>query len=141
MHPELQIVFDYLNEFDVAICGSSVKDYDAANDIDVMVPASVSLRHLCAELGIQYRGKWQQTPTKAIRRSRHFLIPGVNKAVQLCQNSEVERFGQHPFAVLTRSGEMLNPGVFFIEAIHGVPTTRKPASTPISARDAARLHP
>ena len=144
MHSELALVFDYLSEFDIAICGSAVKDYEVAQDIDVMVRASANIRHLCAELGIKYRGCWQQTPEIAVRRSHHFLIPGVSKAVHLCQNSQIEDFADHPFAVLVKGegskGAIFNAGKFFDMERDGVPSGGA-AVKPMSARQAARLYP
>jgi hypothetical protein len=39
MRPELRKVFERFQDYDVAIVGSALRDYDNAHDIDVLFPA------------------------------------------------------------------------------------------------------
>ena len=111
MHPDLLKVFQHLINWNIAIFGSSVRDYNKAHDIDVLFPASVNFREVCKKLGIMYRGG-QPTERGTIRRAI-LVIPGIAKQVQLCQSSEVEDFSTHPHAILLRDGRVLNEGVFY----------------------------
>jgi hypothetical protein len=106
IHPDLSKVFDHFAEDKVAVVGSAIKDYEAAKDIDVLVPADVDYPALVKKLGATYSG-WDLKDGSHLRRA-NYNIPGVAKRVQLLQNRMVGQFDQWPHAVLLRDGKTLN---------------------------------
>lgn len=110
-HPDLAKVFEHFGDDEVAVVGSAVRDYDAAKDIDVLVPAGVDYPALVKRLGATYNG-WDLADGSHQRRA-NIRVPGVEKKVQLIQNRLVSQFEEWPHAVLTREGKHLNPGKHF----------------------------
>lgn len=110
MNPELYKVFSHLREWDIAITGSAVKDFDKAKDVDVLFPASMNFRQLARELGIPYRGGFDGVGGRV--HSLHYRIDDVDKDINLIQRSGVEEFDQWPHEVLLRNGRVLNKGKF-----------------------------
>ena len=110
MKAELYSIFSHLREWEVAITGSVLRDYDAAKDIDVLFPASQNFRQLAAELGISYRGGFESDGGRV--HSLHYSIDGVDKPLNLIQRTGVEEFSQWPHEVMLRNGKRLNKGKF-----------------------------
>ena len=110
-HPDLTKVFEHFAKDDVAVVGSAVRDYDAAKDIDVLVPSGVDYQAIVKRLGAKYNG-WDLADGSHTRRA-NVTVPGVAKRVQLVQNRLVSKFDEWPHAVLTREGKQLNPGKYF----------------------------
>jgi len=92
MHPEHQRVFEHFADQEVAIVGSSLRDFDAAGDIDVLVKSSVDVPALAKKLGATYNG-WDLANGDHVRRV-NLTIPGVSKKVQLVQNRLVNEFAE-----------------------------------------------
>lgn len=114
MRPEFRRVFDRFADWDVAIVGSSLRDFDSAHDIDVLFPASQDFRQLAKDLGLKYLGKFPSPLTGGdVRRLSNTTVDGVSKPVQIISDSSVSTFDQWPHAVLLRDGRMLNQGQHF----------------------------
>lgn len=114
MRAEHQAVFLRFREWNIAIVGSSLRDYDSANDIDVLFPAAQDFRQLAKELGLKYLGKFPSPLTGGdVRRLSNLFVDGVTKPVQLISDSTVVSFEQWPHQVLLRHGVTLNAGRFF----------------------------
>jgi hypothetical protein len=129
MRYELQLVFDHLCNYEVAIFGSALwKPWHEVNDIDVLVLAGQDFRGLCKELGLRYLGAMPRGNDQ-VRRASNFRIPGVNKEVQISQHTAITSFDQQAYAVLLRDGSILHPGCYFIdedhESINGVTQPRR----------------
>jgi hypothetical protein len=120
MKPELYKVFSALREWDVAITGSVLRDYDAAGDIDVLFPASQDFRQLARELGIKYRGGFEGDGGRV--HSLKYRIPEVDKEINLIQRTGVEEFRDWPHEVLLRNGKVLNKGQYLDKAVLKEPT-------------------
>ncbi len=112
MHRDHQRVFDLFAHYDCAIVGSSLRDYDAANDIDVLFLAKEDFRQLAREYAIGYRGGFD-TPQGRVRQMRYPV--GEGKPLNLVQRSSVLKFTQWPHVVLLRDGTLLNPGVHYVK--------------------------
>lgn len=116
MRPEFQRVFTHLAEWNCAIVGSSLRDFDNAHDIDVLFPASQDFRQLARELGLKYLGRFPSAITDGdVRRLSNTVISGVPKPVQIISDSSVVTFDQWPHAVLLRNGRMLNEGRHYVK--------------------------
>lgn len=129
MHPDHTRIFEHFLAYEVAIIGSSVRDFDRANDIDVLFLPTVNFRQLCVDMGIVYRGKWDRVSPldgvpETIRQVR-MNVPGVEKRVQLTQNSRTHTFDQHPFCTLLRDGTRLNDGVYFDKEKYVIPSPKR----------------
>lgn len=111
LHPDLAKVFEHFSEDEVAVVGSAVRDYEAARDIDVLVPAGVDYPALVKRLGAKYNG-WDLADGSHLRRA-NITIPGVAKRVQILQNRLVSQFEEWPHAVLRRDGQQHNAGRHF----------------------------
>ena len=111
MRSEFWSIFSHLREFDIAITGSSLRDFDAAKDVDVLFPASQDFRQLARELGIPYRGGFDGDGGKI--HSLHYQIPGVPKMVNLFQKDTAHTFEDWPHEALLRNGKTLNEGKYF----------------------------
>lgn len=111
MHADLRTIFDYFKDDKVAIVGSSVKDFDTAHDIDVLVPAGVDYKALTERLGVKYNG-FESKDGSHIRRA-NLSVPGVKKNVQLVQNRLVDAFEEWPHALMQRDGTVLKEGKFY----------------------------
>ena len=113
MHPDLQRVFDYLKwklNAEVVVIGSAVKDYETANDVDILLPHAIEWHYAMKRLGTKYNG-WD-TPQGHLRRA-NIRVPGVRKRVQILQVSSVPTAHDHPNAALLPDGTILKPGHFF----------------------------
>jgi hypothetical protein len=109
MRPEFRKVFDRFAEWNVAIVGSSVRDFDNAHDIDLLFPADTDFRQLARELGLRYLGKFPSPLTGGdVRRLSNTTVEGVGKPIQCISDSSVTTFEQWPHTVLLRDGRMLN---------------------------------
>lgn len=96
---------------EMAIVGSSLRDWDTARDIDVLFPASTDFRQLARELGLKYLGKFPSPLTGGdVRRLSNTTVEGVKKPVQIISDSSVATFAEWPHQVLLRDGQMLNVG-------------------------------
>lgn len=117
MAPELALVFAYLEQrfpgHSFGVIGSAVKDYDNANDIDVLVPYTILLPDLAVRLGVKYNG-WD-TLQGHLRRA-NIRVPGVPKKVQLLQVESAPTPHDHPNASMLSDGTILKPGQFFDKA-------------------------
>jgi len=111
LRSEFWSIFSHLREFDIAITGSSLRDFDAAKDVDVLFPASQDFRQLARELGIPYRGGFDGDGGKI--HSLHYQIPGVPKMVNLFQKDTAHTFEDWPHEALLRNGKTLNEGKYF----------------------------
>ena len=111
MKAELYKIFSHLRDWDVAVTGSVLRDYDAAKDIDVLFPASQDFRQLARELGIVYRGGFDGDGGRV--HSLRYAIEGVDKVLNLIQRTGVEEFEEWPHECLLRNGRVLNDGKFF----------------------------
>jgi len=114
MHRELRRVFDYFGKkfpkAPIAIIGSAVKDYEAARDIDVLLPHEVEWHDAMKTLGTKYNG-WD-TVQGHLRRA-NVSVPDVSKKVQLLQVASVPTAGDHPNAALLADGTVLKAGHYF----------------------------
>jgi len=111
IHPDIAKVFEHFGDDEVAVVGSAVRDYNAAKDIDVLVPSGVDYPALVKRLGAKYNG-WDLADGSHLRRA-NITIPGVNKRVQILQNRLVSQFEEWPHAVLRRDGQQHNVGKHF----------------------------
>ena len=110
MHPEFWAVFSHLREFDIAITGSVLRDFDAAKDLDVLFPASQDFRQLARELGVSYRGGFDGDGGRI--HSLHYQIEGVSKPVNLFQRDNVFSADDWPHECLLRNGTVRNKGAY-----------------------------
>lgn len=116
MRPELQRVFDHLADYECAIVGSSLREYDTANDIDVLCLAGQDFRTLAKALGVTYLGAFPSAITSGkVRRLSSLAIEGVDKPLQVISDSSVATFDQWPHAVLLRDGRRLNAGKHYVK--------------------------
>jgi hypothetical protein len=116
MRREFLRVFDRFSEWDCAIVGSSLRDYDRAHDIDVLFPADTDFRQLARELGLKYLGKFPSPLTKGdVRRLSNTYVDAVTKPVQIISDSTVSTFDQWPHAVLLRDGRLLNEDKHYLK--------------------------
>lgn len=113
MHAQHRKVFEFFADYTVAIVGSSVRDFDHANDIDVLFLAQ-DFRELAKSCGVKYLGKFSSPLTKGdVRRLSGLTIDGVATPVQCISDSSVTTFDQWPHEVLLRDGRRLNEGKHF----------------------------
>ena len=117
MHATFQHIFDTLSDFEIAITGSVLKDYEAAKDIDILFLASQDFRKLSDELGIPYRGGFEGDGGRV--HSLHYLMHGVEKDINLIQRTGVDTFEQWPHAVLLRDGTIFNEGKYHQKSLKG----------------------
>lgn len=97
-------VFEHFWEWDVAIVGSALRDYEHANDIDVLFPADVDFRQLAAELGTPYLGGWDEGTVRI--HQLKYRIPGVGKPINCIQRSDVKNiYTDWPHATLMPDGD------------------------------------
>jgi hypothetical protein len=116
MRPEFRRVFDRFAEWEIAIVGSSLRDFDSAGDVDVLFLAGQDMRQLARELGLKYLGKFPSPLTKGdVRRLSNTSVEGVSKPVQLISDSSVATFDQWPHMVLLRDGRVLNAGQHYLK--------------------------
>jgi len=107
MHPDHERVFEVFAHYDIVIVGSSLRDFEAAKDIDVLFKASEDFRQLARELGTSYKGGWE-TPIGRMRQLVYRL--GELKPLNLIQCSSIDDFDRWRHAVLLRNGTMLHQG-------------------------------
>ena len=112
MHPDLQIVFDYFTEVDIAIIGSAAWNYESANDIDVIFLADADFPAIAAQHELTYCG-WNRKGVHVRRTLTPLFIHNVLKPVQLSQLSSTREFADHPYETLLRDGTRLHPGKHF----------------------------
>jgi len=105
MHPDHERVFARFLHYHIAIVGSSLRDMDAARDIDVLFPASQDFRRLARELGIPYKGGWN-LPIGRMHQLVYRL--GDLKPLNLIQCSSFDNFDQWRHVVLLRDGRRLH---------------------------------
>ena len=116
MRPEHRAVFERFAEWEIAIVGSSLRDFDNAHDIDVLFLAGQDMRQLARELGLKYLGKFASPLTNGdVRRLSNTHVEGVSKPIQLISDSSAATFDQWPHAVLLRDGRMLNDGKHYVK--------------------------
>jgi hypothetical protein len=110
-------VFDRFAEFGpIAIVGSSLRDFDSANDIDLLFPADTDVRRLARELGARYLGKFASPLTKGdVRRLSNLTVEGVSKPVQCISDSSVATAADWPHAALTPDGKLLNADQHYVK--------------------------
>ena len=112
MHPDLQIVFDYFAEVEIAIIGSAAWNYDDANDIDVVFLADADFPLIVVQHELTYCG-WDRKGVHVRRTLTPLWVEGVERPIQLSQLSSMKDFADHPYEVLLRDGTRLNPGKHF----------------------------
>lgn len=110
MHPDHERVFAHFLLYDIAIVGSSLRDFDRAQDIDVLFLAGQDFRQLAREYGVTYRGGFD-TKDGRVHQMRYQF--GDVKPLNLVQRSSVTEFEQWPHVVLLRNGTHLHPGVHY----------------------------
>lgn len=110
MHPDHKRVFAHFFDYDIAIVGSSLRDFAAAKDIDVLFLADQDFRQLAREYGLVYRGGFD-TKDGRVHQMRYQF--GDVKPLNLVQRSSVTAFDQWPHAVLLCNGQILHPGVHY----------------------------
>lgn len=110
MNKDFQTIFDRLHDFDCAITGSALRDFEAAKDIDVLFKSTQDFRQLAAEMSVPYRGGFDSGGHCV--HSLRYNMDGVQKQLNLIQRSDVENFEQWPHEVLLRDGSTLNKGQF-----------------------------
>jgi hypothetical protein len=116
MRPEFRAVFDRFAEWEIAIVGSSLRDFDNAHDIDVLFPAAQDFRQLAKEIGAKYLGKFPSAITDGdVRRLSNLTVDGVSKPIQIISDSSVSTFDKWPHAVLLRDGRILNAGQHYLK--------------------------
>lgn len=110
MRKEFQTIFETWPDFDCAITGSALKDYDAASDIDVLFPSTVDFRQLAGEIGVPYRGGFDGDGGR-VHSLRHWMF-GVDKQINCIQRADVDTFDKWPHEALLRDSTVLNRGTF-----------------------------
>lgn len=135
MHAEHRKVFDFFAwKFpgtDVAIHGSSLRDFATARDIDVAVLAAADYPFMVSRLNTRYSGwnvvrgadgicvpvKRGETPAGPIEHLRRTIYPvileGISKPIQLGQSDKCRQFADMVHAVLLPSGQLLNGSSFY----------------------------
>lgn len=116
MRAEFTTIFEHFWEWNCAIVGSALKDYEKANDIDVLFPASTNFRQLANELAIPYRGGFPGANNDTVHQLRYPIgtnYLSLDKPVNLVQSSKFETFDEWPFMVLTKDGTVYNEGKHF----------------------------
>ena len=111
MRAEHAAIFAHFPDWDIAVVGSSLRNFVTARDIDVLFRASQDFRQLAREVGVRYAGGWNMGEARIHRLN--YTVPGLDKPVQLIQRSTVEDFDQWPHAVLLRDGTLLHEGQFY----------------------------
>lgn len=109
MPSPLATLFAILANYDVIIVGSALRDYDRANDVDVMFMDAEQFIECCATLGVHYNG-WD-TSRGHVRMAN--LSPRyIGKKIQLIHLDSVATPDDHPHMTLSRDGTVTKDGVF-----------------------------
>jgi len=114
MRDEFRTIFRRLSDFDIAITGSALRDFDAARDVDIVFPASQDFKQLAAELGIPYHGGFDGDGGRV--HSLHYKMDGIAKDLNLIQRDDIEEPQDWPYMTLMRSERVYNDGKFFDKA-------------------------
>jgi hypothetical protein len=117
MRAEFRKVFDRFAEFGpIAIVGSSLRNWAAAKDVDLLFPADTDFRKLARELGLKYLGKFPSPLTKGdVRRLSNITVEGVGKPIQIISDSSVTTAAEWPHAALTPDGKLLNADKHYVK--------------------------
>lgn len=110
MHSELAYLFELFRDYQVAVIGSVLQNWDRAHDIDLLFLTEEDFKAACHQVGIRYNG-WDRHDGH-VRRA-NLTLPLVSKLVQLTHHSAVKTFHDHPYCVLLRTGERLHDGHYY----------------------------
>lgn len=110
MHTTFTTLFDMLRDYDVAIIGSALRDYDMANDVDVLFFDEDEFRDACVVFGFKYNG-WD-TSRGHVRRA-NVLVRSIGKPVQFIHMEDVTCPDDHPHMALCANGMTYHAGIHY----------------------------
>lgn len=110
MHPPFTTLFNMLRDCDVAIIGSALRDYDTANDVDVLFFNEDEFRDACVAFGVKYNG-WN-TSRGHVRRA-NVLVRSIGKPVQFIHMEDVTCPDDHPHMSVLVDGTVTHDNVHY----------------------------
>ena len=113
MRQEFRAIFARYEDYECAIVGSALRDFETAHDIDLLMPSSVDFRHLAAERGLRYHGGFDGLYGRV--HSLHDLFAHETKIVNLFQCSGIHTLGDWPKVILHRDGRLENTGNHYLK--------------------------
>jgi hypothetical protein len=112
MNHQLRETFSAFSAYDIALIGSSVWNFDAAKDIDILFFDKKEFLDACLCYG-KVPQEWD-SPTGRVAKAL-ILLPNVEKPIQLLWNASATSWEDHPFSLMLPSGVILKEHRHFVK--------------------------